>query len=204
VDGGVFYHSLVLLRFGEFQQVLGLTEEPENQLYKGLWEFSRGYAHLRTGTPDSAAVYLERVDQKAMELGDSVRMRAHAAEDLLGISGDILRAEIFRAGGMLDEAIEVLERAVVTDDGLRYDEPEPLNFSPRHWLGDALLEAERYADAERVYRAALEEHPDNGWSYFGLEKALRAQGKSAEADQARADFDRVWPRADVVIQRSIF
>jgi tetratricopeptide (TPR) repeat protein len=204
VDGGVFYHSMVLLRFGEFQQILALTEEPENQLYKGLWEFSRGYAHLRTGSPDSAAVYLERVDQKAAELGTETRMRAHSAEDLLGITGDILRGEIYRAGGMLDEAIEVFERAVETHDGLRYDEPEPLNFSARHWLGDALLEAGRYAEAEQVYRDALVQHPDNGWSYFGLEKALRAQGKNAEADQAKADFDRVWARADVVIHASIF
>lgn len=203
VDGGVFYHSMVLLRFGEFQQVLELTEEPENELRKGLWEFSRGYAHLRTGSPDSASVYLERVDEKAQTLTD-MNMRAHSAEDLLGITGDILRGEILRGGGMLDQAIDVLERAVETHDGLRYDEPEPLNFSARHWLGDALLEAERYAEAEDVYRAALEQHPDNGWSYFGLEKALRAQGKNAEADAARADFDRVWARADVVIDASIF
>ena len=203
VDGGVFYHSMVLLRFGEFEQVLELTEEPENELRKGLWEFSRGYAHLRTDSPDSASVYLERVDEKAVRLTEA-RMRAHSAEDLLGITGDILRGEIMRAGGMLDEAIEIFERAVETHDGLRYDEPEPLNFSARHWLGDALLEAERYAEAESVYRAALEQHPDNGWSYFGLEKALRAQGKTAEADRAQADFERVWARSDVIIDASIF
>ena len=101
VDGGVFYHSMVLFRFGEFEQILELTEEPENELRKGLWEFSRGYAHLRTGAPDSAAVYLERVDEKAARLTEE-RMRAHSAADLLGITGDILRGEIFRAGGMLD------------------------------------------------------------------------------------------------------
>ncbi|MGD8289523.1 MAG: tetratricopeptide repeat protein [Gemmatimonadota bacterium] len=203
VNGGVFYHSMVLLRFGEFQKVLELTDAPEEPLRLGLWEFSRGYAHLRTGSPDSAAVYLERVDEKARTLED-VRMRAHSAHDLLGITGDILRGEILRSEGRLDEAIEVFERAVETHDGLRYDEPEPLNFSARHWLGDALLEAGRYTDAEDVYRAALEQHPDNGWSWFGLEKALRSQGRTAEADQAKAEFDRAWARADVVIHGSIF
>ena len=204
VDGGVFYHSMVLLRFGEFREVLGLTEEPEQELRKGLWEFSRGYAHLRTGSPDSASVYLERIDQKADTLPESMRMRAHPASALLGITGDILRGEILRNGGLLDEAIPVFERAVETHDGLRYDEPEPLNFSARHWLGDALLEAGRFADAERVYQGALDQHPDNGWSHFGLEKALRAQGKTAQANAAMEDFNRVWSRADVVINRSIF
>jgi tetratricopeptide (TPR) repeat protein len=131
-------------------------------------------------------------------------MRNHTARDLLGITGNILRGEILRSEGRLDEAIAVFERAVETHDGLRYDEPEPLNFSARHWLGAALLEAERYADAERVYRGAIEQHPDNGWSYFGLEKALRAQGKNAEADAAQADFDRVWQRADIFISSSRF
>lgn len=204
VNGGVFYHSLVLFRFGEFQKVLALTETPEQPIPLGLWEFSRGYAHLRTGSPDSAAVYLARVDELASTTPDSIKMRNHTARQLHGITGDILRGEILRSEGKLDEAITVFERSVETHDGLRYDEPEPLNFSPRHWLGAALLEAERYADAERVYQAALEQHPDNGWSYFGLEKALRAQGKNAEADAAKANFDRVWSRSDVFITSSRF
>jgi tetratricopeptide (TPR) repeat protein len=204
VNGGVFYHSLVLFRFGDWQKVLGLTDMPEQPIQQGLWEFSRGYALLRTGSPDSAAVYLARVDQKADTLPESVQMRNHTAHDLLSITGDILRGEMLRSEGKLDEAITVFERSVATHDGLRYDEPEPLNFSPRHWLGAALIEAGRYADAERVYRAALEQHPDNGWSYFGLEQALRAQGKSAEADAAKADFDRVWARSDVIIHSSRF
>lgn len=204
VNGGVFYHSLVLFRFGEFQKILGLTEMPEQPIQQGLWEFARGYAHLRTGSADSAAVYLARVQQKADTLPDDVQMRNHRAAQLLGITGDILRGEILRSEGKLDEALAVFEHSVATFDGLRYDEPEPLNFSPRHWLGDALLDAERYADAEAVYRRAIEDHPDNGWSYFGLEKALRAQGKTAEADAAKAELDRVWSRSDVFITRSIF
>jgi tetratricopeptide (TPR) repeat protein len=204
VNGGVFYHSLVLFRFGDWQRVLGLTDMPRQPIQQGLWEFSRGYAHLRTGAPDSAAIYLARVDQKADTLPESVQMRNHTAHDLLSITGDILRGEILRSEGKLDEAITIFERAVETHDGLRYDEPEPLNFSARHWLGAALLEAGRFADAERVYIASLEQHPDNGWSYFGLEKALRAQGKSAEADAAKANFDRLWARSDVFITSSRF
>ena len=43
-----------------------------------------------------------------------------------------------------------------------YDEPEPLPFAVRHWLGAALLEANRPPDAERRYREELEDHPHNG------------------------------------------
>lgn len=204
VNGGQYYHSMVLFRFGDFRRILELTEPPEQPLQQGLWEASRGYAHLRVGSPDSAAVYLAKVEEKAQTLGDSVQMRNHPANALLGITGDILKGEILRSQGKLDEAIEIFEHAVETHLGLRYDEPEPLNFSAGDWLGDALLEAGRYADAERVYRESLAQHPNNGWSYFGLEKALRAQGRTAEADQAKADFDRVWERADIIIHSSRF
>jgi tetratricopeptide (TPR) repeat protein len=204
VNGGVFYHSMVLLRFGEFQKILTLTEAPEQPLQLGLWEFSRGYAHLRTGSPDSAAVYLASIEEKAGTMPDDVTMRFHKGSDLLGITGNILRGELLLSEGRLDEAIAVFERAVEIHDGLRYDEPEPLNFSARHWLGDALLEAGRFADAERAYRGALEQHPDNGWSFLGLEKALRAQGRTAEADAAKLDFERTWARADVFITSSRF
>jgi tetratricopeptide (TPR) repeat protein len=204
VDGGVFYHSMVLFRFGEFRKILELSEPPAQQLQLGLWEFSRGYAHLRTGAADSAAVYLANIDERARTLGDTVQMRNHAAEDLLGITGDILRGEILRGEGRLDEAIQVFERAVATHLSLRYDEPEPLNFSAGDWLGAALMEAGRYADAERVYRESLVDHPNNGWSFFGLEQALRAQGKTTEADAAKADFLRAWERSDVVISSTRF
>ena len=58
------------------------------------------------------------------------------------------------------------------EDDLEYSEPEPLPLAARHWLGAALLKAERYADAERVYREEIAEHPHNGWSLFGLKAAL--------------------------------
>ena len=202
--GGEFYVALVLMRFGKFDEVLTLSSIPEQPIQKGLWEFARGYAHLRTGAADSASVYMARLDEAAEATPDNVSMRGHSAAQLLGITGDILRAELLRENGDLGGAIEVLERAVETQDGLRYDEPEPLNFSARHWLGAALLEADRAGEAEAVYEAALVQHPHNGWSLFGLEQALRAQGKTAEAADVRERFRTDWARADTLIRSSRF
>ncbi len=88
------------------------------------------------------------------------------------------------------------------DDGLEIDEPEPLPFPARHWLGAALLDAGRAADAERVYRDDLQQHPRNGWSLRGLQLALSAQGKpSAEIETA---FRESWRRSDTWIRASRF
>ena len=203
--GGQFYISLVLVRFGRFDEVLDVDDPPGQPIQRGLWDFGRGYAHLKLGAPDSARVYLDRV--RATETAanaDSINFRGHTARQLLGVVGGILEGEMAFMEGRLDEAISVFEAAATVEDGLRYDEPEPLNFSARDWLGAALLEADRAVEAEAVYRTALEDHPLNGWSLFGLEQALLAQGRTVEARQTRKLLEQSWERADVWIRSSRF
>jgi tetratricopeptide (TPR) repeat protein len=109
---------------------------------------------------------------------------------------------IYRAKGDLKKAIESFKHAVDKNDAMNYDEPEPLPFSARHWLGAALLEAKAYADAEHVYREELKKHPHNGWSLYGLQQALDKQGKPSQ--QVSDDFSASWARSDTLIPGSIF
>ena len=200
LTGDSVFHVLTLVRFGRFDEVLEVTERPEQDGPGGLWDFAQGYAHLRTGDADFAQVYLDRVLKLADET--NARFRFDSAELLLKTVGGILEGEIRRADGHLHAAIESFERAVEVEDQLEYSEPEPLPFAARHWLGAALLEAGRFADAERVYRAELEDHPNNGWSLLGLTQALEAQGK-ASPDVA-AEFEESWARSDTWMAASRF
>jgi tetratricopeptide (TPR) repeat protein len=201
--GGSFMPALVFLRFGRFEEVLELTDAPAGAVPRGLWAFARGYAHLRRGAADSARVYAATVDSMAAASPEAM-FRVNNARVLLGTAGGILRAELLREERRLPEAVAALERAVQLEDSLVYDEPEPLPFSARHWLGALLLEAGRAADAEAVYRASLADHPHNGWSLFGLAQALAAQGRAGEAAAARAEFERRFARADVWLRASRF
>ncbi|MDH5590980.1 MAG: tetratricopeptide repeat protein, partial [Gemmatimonadota bacterium] len=196
---GQFYHVLTLLRFGRFDEILEMEEAPTGPIFRGLWDFGKGYAHLRSGDVATAREYLERV--RAASASDE-KFRNHGADQLMGVVGGILNGEILLVEGDLPGAIAALEEAVEVEDGLQYDEPEPLNFTARHWLGAVLLEAGRPADAEAVYRASLEDHPRNGWSLFGLEQALRAQGRDADADVVDGEFQDAWARADHWIRSS--
>jgi tetratricopeptide (TPR) repeat protein len=201
---GAGLQALVRLRFGRFGDVLALVAAPAHPVHLGLWSFARGYAHQRGGQRDSAAAYLARVDSLAAHAPETSAFRGHAPARLLGVVGGILRAELMRAEGRTDAAVAALEAAVKLEDGLTYDEPEPLPFAARDWLGAALLEAGRAGDAERVYRAALEDRPRNGWSLAGLERALRAQGKTADADAAGAAFREAWARSRTQLTGSRF
>jgi tetratricopeptide (TPR) repeat protein len=204
VPGGQFYHALALLRFGRFDEILELEEPPVDPLHRGLWRFARGYAHLRSGSADSARAAVDGLADLVAERGDSIQFRGHTGTELLGVTGGILEAEVLREEGRTDDAIAVLERAVEVEDGLRYDEPEPLNFSARHWLGAALLEEGRAVEAEAVYRAALDDHPKNGWSLYGLAQALRAQERFGDAVLVERELASAWARADVWIRASRF
>ena len=104
--------------------------------------------------------------------------------------------------GHLQSAITALQHAADIQMKLQYDEPEPLPFAAHHWLGAALLEAKRFADAEQAYRADLKEHPKNGWSLLGLKQALAGQGKPV--DEVEAALAASWARADTWIRSSRF
>ncbi|MDX1568178.1 MAG: hypothetical protein R3223_10290, partial [Longimicrobiales bacterium] len=67
VNGGTFYEALVMLRFGWFDKILDLdpAERPEQPIQKGLFDFAKGYAHLRDGDPHLARAYLARVRETA-------------------------------------------------------------------------------------------------------------------------------------------
>ena len=74
----------------------------------------------------------------------------------------------------------------------------------RHYLGAALLESDRAAEAEAVYRRDLRWNRNNGWSLFGLYQALDMQGKEgeAEAEAVYAEYQASWQNSDVMLARS--
>jgi len=200
LTGQSFYEVLTLMRFGRFDEVLTVTSRPRGDVEGGWWDFAQGYAHLKQGNADFAALYLGRVEKAA----DTAKggFRFHTAKELLSIAAGILEGEMQRMAGDLNGAIQSFQRAAEMQEGLAYDEPEPFPFSAFHWLGAALLEAKRFEDAEQAYRRELKDHPRNGWSLLGVQQALAGRGlKSADID---AELAQSWARADTWIRSSRF
>ena len=141
---------------------------------------------------------------QTLEFADTTdkKFRFHPAGLVVGTAAHILDGEILWSQGDLDGAIAAFEQAIEVEDKMDYDEPEPLPFAARHWLGAALLEKQSYAAAEQVYRDELADHPHNGWSLFGLKAALEGQGKTDAA--VDADYEQSWARSDVWITSSKF
>lgn len=194
------YHALTLVRFGRFDEVLALTDRPKGVFQGAYWDFAQGYARLKQGEADFAQVYLNRVQQVADTT--EAEFREHKVSHLLKIAGGILEGEMKWMQGEKEAALAIFQQAVIQEDSLRWDEPEPMPFDSRHWLGALLLDMEKYSEAEKVYQTELEDHPNNGWSLFGLMQALEGQGKDISA--AKKEFEARWARSDIWLKSSRF
>jgi tetratricopeptide (TPR) repeat protein len=192
--------SLALVRFGQFDEVATIGDRPAADIAAGMWDFAHGYAALRRGDRTAAATALDRL--RLLARSSTAVFRIHPATTLLGTVAAILEGELQRAEGNATAGIAALEHAVSLQDSLLVDDPEPLPLAARHWLGAALVDQRRFADAERVYREDLGRHPHNGWALTGLREALRAQGKPTSG--VDSDLRSSWSRADVRISASRF
>jgi tetratricopeptide (TPR) repeat protein len=99
--------------------------------------------------------------------------------------------------GKSDEPVALLREAVSQQDALPYMEPPYWFASARVNLGGALLALDRPDEAEEVFRADLEEYPENGWALFGLKQSLQAQDRIEDAEHVAARFEEAWEQADV-------
>ena len=82
---------------------------------------------------------------------------------------------------------------------LVYTEPAAWHVPTRQNLGAVLLKANKFNEAEIIYKEDLEVLRQNGWSLMGLYKSLLAQGKMDEAALIKAEYDKAWENADIEI-----
>jgi tetratricopeptide (TPR) repeat protein len=192
-----------LARFGRWDDLL--AEKPPAvgmRFASGMYHYARGLALAAKGRMDEALVERDSVDAIGDAIPEDMVVGVNAARPLLRVASAVLAAEIPYRTGILDAAVAGYEKAVVLYDALKYDEPAPWYQSPRELLGKALLDASRAAEAETVYREDLAQHPHLGWALIGLAQALAAEGKTAEAAKARAEFKQAWIGADFELTAS--
>ena len=191
-------------RFGRWDELLAEPEPPAFlSATRAVWRAHRAIAFAAKKDFSNA----EREHEAFREAVDAVPPMPmfesyETAMKFLTVSDLFVTGEIALQKGEWDEAIRLLKQAAVVEDSLGYGEP-PLWLQPvRHTLGAVYLKAGRYADAERTFRKDLDQWRDNGWSLYGLMRALEEQGDEHGAAEARAAFERAWANADEPITTS--
>ena len=117
------------------------------------------------------------------------------AKDIMRIAEKVLGAKIALVNKDPDGAIAMLREAVSIQDTLKYDEPPDWFFPVRESLGAALLMNKNAPEAEKVFREDLQRNPRNPRSLFGLNQALKAQGREYDAGFVEKQFQSSWKGA---------
>lgn len=205
-DGYFAMHFDVMKRFGKWDEILAAPEPIKRYRHARAWRFlARGVARAAMG--DSAGARVEEKEFLAAraQIPAGAVYRKNPLPDIMTIAAHFLDGEILLREGKAEAGFAALREAIAGEDKLRYAEPPAWAQPVRHALGAALLQRNRLAEAEEVYRDDLARTADNGWSLFGLAQALRLQSKNpAEVAALEAKFKHVWAKADVTLTSSCF
>ena len=196
-----------LTRFGRWEEVLQEPAPAEDLQYPtGVWHYARGISLTAKGDLSAAQQELSQLQAIATDpaLETVTVWDINTTSNLLQIASKVLAGELAAKQGKYEQAIKHLQAAADLEAQLNYDEPETWPNPVRHSLGAVLLKANRPAAAEKVYWEDLRQHPENGWSLFGLVQSLQAQSNTAAAKAAQKRFEQAWQYADITLIASRF
>jgi len=203
-EGFVAMPYEVLARFGLWDEILAAPDHPDYMPFtRAFRHAARGIAFAAKGDAKSARVEQALFEEGAKLVPAEETAGNNTCRGILAVAAPMLEGEILAREGKIDDAVAKLREAVKAEDALRYDEPPGWILPVRHSLGATLMNAQRYAEAEQVYRDDLARLPNNGWSLFGLARSLRLQKKNdPEVTKLDADYAKIWSKADLKITSS--
>jgi tetratricopeptide (TPR) repeat protein len=184
-------------RFGRWDALLAEPAPPAFlPITTAVWRAHRAIAYAAkkdfAGARREQAAFVEAKES----MPDDLMFLTDPAHRILQVSEHFIAGELALQAGEWDLAAEQLEKAVAVEDTLSYGEPPQWLQPVRHTLGAVYLKAGRFEDAERTYAEDLVKWPNNGWSLYGLTRALEGQSKTQHAAETRQRYETVWAKAD--------
>jgi tetratricopeptide (TPR) repeat protein len=181
-------------QFSAPETILALPDPGDTIPYvKAMWLYARGVALAARGDFAGAVTVADAIEALERTADFKVLNDSNIpAQEVLRIARTLILARVAQAKGDKRTAIVRFEQAAALQDALHYTEPPYWYYPIRQSLAAALLQAGRYAEAERQFHRALSRAPSNGWSYFGLVELYKARGDTTAARKAEADLARTW------------
>ena len=199
LEGFMTVPLAVEVRFHKWNEILKAPQpDASMQTATVFWHFARGVALAATGKIEEAEaehkIIAEAEEKTPPDLVFQMPVN-NKTKDILKIAQNVLGAKISQAKKDNDAAISQLREAIAVQDTLKYDEPQDWFYPVRESLGAALLLSGDQAGAEQTFRDDLEHNPRNPRSLFGLEQALKAQGRNYDATFIHKQFEASWKGA---------
>jgi tetratricopeptide (TPR) repeat protein len=193
----------VLVQLEKWEDILRLPMPEESLIYpKAIWHYARGLAYAGRSDFNKAQLELQNLEKivKDGTLKSMLIWDLNSAQQLVEMALLVLDGELKARQGNTAMAIRQFREAVKLEDQLNYNEPPDWFFSNRLRLGAWLLKTGQAEAAATVYQEDLKTFPENGWALHGLEKALKAQGKTEAAAAVQIRFRKAWQWADLALK----
>ncbi len=197
---------LAHVRFGNWNALLQMQKPPAEQIYSNvLYHFGRGMALAHQARLDDARAELQMLRQLMVDSSLAIPM-APFSPVLEGsiVAENLLAGSIALSENKYIDAVTAFTKAVTTEEKMVYTEPRDWMLNPRHYLGQAYLQTGKFAAARQVFLDDLKINNENGWSLFGLHKALQGEKKKSESQKALARFKKAFARSDIKLKASAF
>ena len=216
VEGYLSIYVHAYIRFGRWQELLGLTLPADRETYAmttAMVHYGRAVAHAVLGQIDAATSEQALFEAAIPNVPKQRYMHTVRCRDILAVGREMLAGELLYRAGDFDRAFAHLRQAVVLEDALPYDEPWGWMQPGRHALGALLLEQGHFEEAAAAYRADLgleqtvirsNQHPNNIWALYGLYMCYLKMGETRLAAMTKPALDIAQARADQTIQSSCF
>ena len=198
----IYYTSvLVDVRYARSDALLNMKQPPAAQVYANvLYHFGRGMAFAQQQQLSDATKESELLQSLLKEPVLALPFTPFSpALDGATIAADLLGGSIALQQKNYTAAIEHFSKAVSTEEQMTYNEPRDWLLNPKHYLGNAYLQAKDWKKAEEVLLNDLKNNNHNVWALTGLHTAYRMQGKTKEATALQQQIKKAAATANVKI-----
>ncbi len=186
------YYAMV--QFAPPADILALENPGDDAPFlKAAWHYARGEAFAKTGETAKARAEAEAISAlRANEDFSKLVTNLIPAPDILQIQHLTVIARAAAADGDLASAIEAMEEVVALQKALNYTEPPYWYYPAKQTLAALALKAGDAERAEQLFVESLSEIPNNGWAFYGLSEAYRAQGDKHAKKYAESLMKAAW------------
>ncbi len=186
------YYAMV--QFADPSEILALENPGDDAPFlKAAWHYARGEAYAKMGDAakarqEASAIAKLAADEDFKKLEDNLI----PVQGILKIQQLTVAARAAAAEGDLSTAIRAMEDAVAEQKALNYTEPPYWYYPAKQTLAAMVLKAAAGERAEQLFVESLSEIPNNGWAFYGLSEAYKAQGDKSAKKYAEGLMKAAW------------
>lgn len=183
-----------MAQFATPAEILALENPGDDAAFlKAAWHYARGEAFVKAGDTAKARAEADAIARIAAD-EDFSNLMANLipVPGILKIQELTVNARAAAADGDLTTAISLMEDAVAEQRMLNYTEPPYWYYPAKQTLAAMVLKAGDAERAEQLFIESLSEIPNNGWAFYGLSEAYKAQGDKNAKKYAEGLMKAAW------------